>query len=224
MLRCDDNDSELITPEDLDCYKTERGCLFNLESDPCELVNVGNDHKKMVDQMIARLDEFQQNAVTPLIEESESLDRYAYDPQYQCDSDFFCPFMEYDDVPFEDILNADYLRLYGDGETVESAESVEAPKPELPSESVPSDTARSGSVPDKSSPSDLPKSAPSGSLFADWNVLNIEVGHSEWRIVFVLCILITMSIICMVHINGLYTGSRRQATERKLRRETAPLL
>ena len=200
ILKCDDNDSELITPEDLDCYKMERGCLFNLQSDPCELVNVGNDHKKMVDQMIARLDEFELNAVTPLIEESESLDREQYDPQYQCDSDFFCPFMEYEDVPFEDTLTADYRRLFGDEL---SAESEDRARAEFPAESHSKD-----------------------SQFADWNVLNIEMGngHSEWRIVLVLCLLMTMSIICMVHINGLYAGSQRKETERKVRRETAPLL
>ena len=62
LLECDDASSEMITPEELDCYKAENGCLFNMESDPCELVNVGEQHRKIREEMIAALDEFEENA------------------------------------------------------------------------------------------------------------------------------------------------------------------
>lgn len=160
-----------------------------MDEDPCELVNVGDQYSEIREEMIAKLDEYEQNSVTPLIDESDKLDLDDYSPDIHCDDGFWCPFMEYEEVPFEDVLAADYIQLFGD-----SAESVVVQN---------------------------------SNVFADWNILGIDVdrGRGEWRIAFVLCLLIVMSVICLLHINGMYASTRqRQETESKVRRETAPLM
>jgi len=208
VLQCDDTASDSITQEELDCYKAENGCLFNLEVDPCELNNVGEQYPEVRDVMISTLDGFEENAVTPLLDDDDVLDFDDYDPEVHCDSDFWCPFMDFENVPFEDVLTADYRRLFAD--------SVHL------SDSMPSEFDRLDAL-SAASP-DL--SGSGNHVFADWNILGIEVdsGRGEWRIAFVLCLLIAMSVICMVHINGLYSESRRRETVRKIKGETAPLI
>merc|ERR1712228_379886 len=103
-----------------------------------------------------------------------------------------CPFMDYQEVPFEDILFADYLRLFGE------------------------------------KPDDIDFRAPDDhfdTVFAKWNVLGIATDreHSEWPIALILCLMITVSVLCLLQINC--SGTRWiESRRRKIRNETVPLI
>lgn len=110
ILEC--GDLESVDSKTLDCHHQEGGCLFNLEEDPCEQKDVGDENSEIRDKMIERLDFYEERSVTPLVTMEDRLEWDEYDPMKQSNSNFWSPFMEYKDVAFEHTLRAQYGELY----------------------------------------------------------------------------------------------------------------
>jgi len=110
---------------DWSLYDCDDGCLFNLESDPCEMQNVMQDYPDIVALMEAKLNAYQAASVKPLMSENVTyLDPDAIRPTLVCDSEYWCPYMQYDDVEFEEVLSREYMRLYGGHDDDDNAEDV----------------------------------------------------------------------------------------------------
>ncbi len=77
-----------------DCIDSEIGCLFNLDSDPCELEDVAPLFPALRDAMADSLDAL---TLTAIGSKSEDDDDLVFDSVSS-------PFMEYDDVRFENVL------------------------------------------------------------------------------------------------------------------------
>ena len=101
------------------CAFTANGCLFNLSEDPCERTDRGDFDPELRQHFIERLEFYQQNSPEPLIRYIDSLDFESVAPETFCDEpDFWCPFMEYEYVDFEDQLEADFERIWPIKESV----------------------------------------------------------------------------------------------------------
>lgn len=96
------------------CYLEETGCLFNLDTDPSELNDVGDEHSELREYFMKRLDYYSNRAPRNLMTFDERMSFDAFSPLMNCDSDFWCPFMEYDGALFEDTLQAEYQRIAGE--------------------------------------------------------------------------------------------------------------
>merc|ERR1712173_31673 len=107
-LGCDDQ----INADSIGCHLEESGCLFDLQTDPCEYTNLATVNPDILDAMIQRLDYYAQKATSPLITEDNTLDFEIIDPHNACDSEFWCPFQLYQDVEFENVLGDEYKTLY----------------------------------------------------------------------------------------------------------------
>jgi len=101
------------------CIYTENGCLFDMDSDPCEVTNVGDEYPEIRDYFISRLDYHESRTPNALILDIEQLDYDDYAPEIYCQTEvmgygqFWCPFMSYDQVDFEERLLQNYATLWG---------------------------------------------------------------------------------------------------------------
>jgi len=211
-LGCDGTTEHLqeLSTEDINCYLRESGCLFHLGDDPCEFEDVGDEYPQIRKEMVQRMDEILGVSVTALINDNISLDVSVYDPAYVCDADFWCPFMAFSDVPFEETLTVDYFRLYGEGDTDTDTEFVDGV----------------GSGAGAGADSEIAPETVSDEM-TNWNVLGLSGSggaQNQWRIAFVFCLLITTSIICIFRVNGMHSGIGEKETARNTRRETTPLI
>ena len=101
----DDTDWSLMSCSD--------GCLFNLDTDPCEYNDVKDVYPDIVEIMENKLLLHQENSVKPLMGENEIyLSDDEINPTIVCNSEYWCPYMNYDDVEFEQTLYSEYMRLY----------------------------------------------------------------------------------------------------------------
>eukprot|EP00484_Ammonia_sp_Unknown_P020596 CAMPEP_0197053618 /NCGR_PEP_ID=MMETSP1384-20130603/27844_1 /TAXON_ID=29189 /ORGANISM="Ammonia sp." /LENGTH=667 /DNA_ID=CAMNT_0042486549 /DNA_START=2482 /DNA_END=4485 /DNA_ORIENTATION=- len=103
---------ELVSSNAVGCHLEETGCLFDLSLDPCEYNNLAEAYPEVVQQMVATLDNYQRKATPALITDDNQLPFETIDPHRACDSQFWCPFQEYHDVDFENVLTDSYQRLY----------------------------------------------------------------------------------------------------------------
>jgi len=113
-----------VVPEDANafsCYQDDMGCLFDLESDPCEYYNVGSDYPKIRNRLMTRLDEILDVTPGALISRGNELNTSVYAPE-SSDS-FWGPFMRYDSVVFERELTDFYLKLYPGSDDDSDSES-----------------------------------------------------------------------------------------------------
>eukprot|EP01083_Nonionella_stella_P001832 5260_1 len=92
------------------CHLT--GCLFNIEEDPCEYTNLVEMYPDVAQHMIHRLDFHQHKATEPLITMDNQLPFDQIDPRLACNSEFWCPFQEYHEAQFEEVLTNTFQTLY----------------------------------------------------------------------------------------------------------------
>ena len=119
-----------VLPEDYtsyDCYQQDTGCLFDIESDPCEYYDVGEQYADVRASMIDRLDEYVNIMPRALIHRGNELNESVYTPQDG--ALYWAPFMRYDSVIFEHALSEYYRELFPDTETHESPASDPAEEP-----------------------------------------------------------------------------------------------
>lgn len=110
---CDAEGYLEVSDDSLACQHSERGCLFEITTDACEYVNVASENEEIVDEMIRKLDGYAQRAVSALVTGANTLRFEEYDPNLVCDSTFWCPFEEYAQVEFEEVLREEYRERYG---------------------------------------------------------------------------------------------------------------
>jgi len=48
-----------------DCSKSSGPCLFDIEQDPCEYVNLASQHEDLVQKLLAKLEEYRNSSVPP---------------------------------------------------------------------------------------------------------------------------------------------------------------
>jgi len=102
------------------CAFTKNGCLFNMALDPCEMTNRGDLHPEIRKYFIDRLERYQRETPEPLMLYVDKLNWSSMAPSMHCDdTDFWCPFMEYEVVNFEEKLTADLSRLWPSEEQTE---------------------------------------------------------------------------------------------------------
>merc|ERR1719162_2137396 len=100
------------------CFYSVYGCLFNLEEDPCEMVDVSEEHPVVFETLKLALQDLVNEIPTDVVSD----DRFVLDmesvangqqwlPEYA--GEFWSPWQEYPDAVFETVLAEDYARLYG---------------------------------------------------------------------------------------------------------------
>jgi len=115
VLRCS---SANLTFNSAVCMYTENGCLFDMDSDPCEVTNLGDEYPEIRDYFIGRLDYHESRAPNALMLDIDQLDYDDYAPEIYCDTEimgygqFWCPFMMYNAVGFEEKLLENYATLW----------------------------------------------------------------------------------------------------------------
>eukprot|EP00483_Globobulimina_turgida_P009650 UN09669 len=103
ILGCDIN--EKINDGDWSSMTCFDGCLFNLDNDACEMYDVKDENEDIVEIMENKLLFWQTQSVIPLMGDDDIyLDANEIDPMIVCKSEYWCPYMEYDDVEFEYVL------------------------------------------------------------------------------------------------------------------------
>eukprot|EP00484_Ammonia_sp_Unknown_P016451 CAMPEP_0197034286 /NCGR_PEP_ID=MMETSP1384-20130603/12442_1 /TAXON_ID=29189 /ORGANISM="Ammonia sp." /LENGTH=634 /DNA_ID=CAMNT_0042464193 /DNA_START=33 /DNA_END=1934 /DNA_ORIENTATION=+ len=92
------------------CQSTDKGCLFDLDLDPCEYYDLSEVYPEMVTKFQSRLDEFQSEATVALMGENnanELAPKSWINPRMVCaNTDFWCPYQDYEKVTWE-------AKLYG---------------------------------------------------------------------------------------------------------------
>ena len=103
-----------FTTNALGCHLEENGCLFDIDTDPCEYNNLADEYPDIVAKMVHRLDFYEKKATTPLITLDNQLDYHAYMPSLVCENNekFWCPFQDYALAEFEETLTEQYKTLY----------------------------------------------------------------------------------------------------------------
>lgn len=48
-----------------DCSKSSGPCLFDIEQDPCEYVNLASQHEDLVQKLLTKLEEYRNSSVPP---------------------------------------------------------------------------------------------------------------------------------------------------------------
>merc|ERR1712113_1087504 len=92
----------------------QNGCLFNLAVDPCEVTNLGDSYPEIRDYFIDRLERYQRETPEPLMLYIDKLNWSSMAPAVHCDdADFWCPYLEYEVVNFEERLTVEFLRIQG---------------------------------------------------------------------------------------------------------------
>lgn len=60
VVKCDSPPSDPPT-----CTKSDGPCLFDIEKDPCEYVNLASQHNDIVQELLAKLEKYRKSSVTP---------------------------------------------------------------------------------------------------------------------------------------------------------------
>ena len=97
-LGCSEYDGEFNSAV---CVFTENGCLFNLAVDPCEVTDLGDEYPEMRQHFIERLEFHDKHSPDAVLIYRDIVEYSEVEPAVHCDeSDFWCPFQEYEDVIF----------------------------------------------------------------------------------------------------------------------------
>jgi len=112
VMECDVNGYLSVSEDSLECQHSEMGCLFDITVDACEYHNVATEYPEVVQEMIGKLDVWSERAVDALVRDDNTIGFREYDPLTVCDSQFWCPFQQYANVEFEEVLREQYLEKY----------------------------------------------------------------------------------------------------------------
>jgi len=103
-------------PNNLMCFYTDEGCLYDLENDPCEYNDVSDENPTIfayLREKLANLKDISPTDVGGI--SSYQLDAYSADHWLpENTGEFWTPWQDYTVTEFEQVLYSDYAGLYGD--------------------------------------------------------------------------------------------------------------